>query len=111
MIGADSKGHATLSCSTCTLDIGSLDIKFHGGASWLYNLFSSYIADALKSSIQGQVSFCVCVVTTESWMCEESWLVINCYDLTSYIHLLFLFSDQPIREGRPAISANWAGDA
>lgn len=55
LIGADSKGHATLSCSTCSLNIGSLSIKFHGGASWLYNLFSDYISDQLKASIQGQV--------------------------------------------------------
>ena len=60
VIGADTKGHATLSCTDCSLDIGSLNIKFHGGASWLYNLFSSYIADDLKGSIQSQVGLYVC---------------------------------------------------
>ena len=55
-MGADPKGHATLSCTTCSLSIGSLDIHFSGGASWLYNLFSSDIADTLKDSLQGQVN-------------------------------------------------------
>ena len=32
VVGADSKGHATLKSSGCSLDIGHLDIKFHGGA-------------------------------------------------------------------------------
>ena len=54
-MGADPKGHATLSCNTCSLVIGNLDIKFSGGASWLYNLFADDIADSLKSSLQGQV--------------------------------------------------------
>ena len=56
VMGADPKGHATLSCTTCSLSIGSLDIHFSGGASWLYNLFSSDIADSLKDSLQGQVN-------------------------------------------------------
>jgi len=54
-VGVDPKGHPTLSSSGCSFDIGHLDIHFHGGASWLYNLFSSTISDQLKSSLQGQL--------------------------------------------------------
>ena len=31
-LGADSKGHFTLSASQCSINIGHLDVKFHGGA-------------------------------------------------------------------------------
>ena len=52
---ADSTGHAVLNADYCHLYIDKLDIDFHGGASWLYNLFSSYIVDDLKGSIESQV--------------------------------------------------------
>jgi len=32
LVGADSQGHATLSTTGCSLNIGNLDIHFHGGA-------------------------------------------------------------------------------
>ena len=54
-IGRDAKGHATLSSSACQFNIGNLNIHFHGGASWLYNLFDSEISGAIKSSLNGQI--------------------------------------------------------
>ena len=54
-IGKDSDGHPTLKTTGCSLSVGSLSVKFHGGASWLYNLFSDSIADSVKKSMQGQV--------------------------------------------------------
>ena len=32
VVGADSGGHPTVKASSCSLDIGHLDITFHGGA-------------------------------------------------------------------------------
>ena len=54
-IGKDADGHATLSTSGCTVDPGSISIEFHGGASWLYNLFDDYLEDTLKSKMQDKV--------------------------------------------------------
>lgn len=54
-IGSDSQGHPTLKTTGCSLSIGSLHVTFHGGASWLYNLFDDTIASSLKSSLQSQV--------------------------------------------------------
>eukprot|EP00118_Oscarella_pearsei_P000198 m.4415 g.4415 ORF g.4415 m.4415 type:complete len:501 (+) comp10700_c0_seq1:23-1525(+) len=54
-VGAASAGYPTISTKSCSFDIGHMDITFHGGASWLYNLFSDSISDALKGSIQGTV--------------------------------------------------------
>ena len=54
-VAADSTGHACLSTTYCHVYIDKLEIDFHGGASWLYDLFSSYISDDLKGSIETQV--------------------------------------------------------
>ncbi|XP_019854891.1 PREDICTED: bactericidal permeability-increasing protein-like isoform X1 [Amphimedon queenslandica] len=55
VLGSDSSGHPTLKTTGCSFSIGGLHVTFHGGASWLYNLFSDNIADSLKSSLQGQL--------------------------------------------------------
>ncbi|XP_060081853.1 uncharacterized protein LOC132561140 [Ylistrum balloti] len=60
-IGTDSKGRPHIHASGCGVSIGSVSLTFHGGASWLYNLFSSEVADAIKSSLQGKV----CGVVTD----------------------------------------------
>ncbi|CAI8045639.1 Lipopolysaccharide-binding protein [Geodia barretti] len=54
-VATDSSGHAVVSTNYCDLHIGKLDIQFDGGASWLYNLFSSDISDELKGSIEEQI--------------------------------------------------------
>ena len=54
-IGKDNNDHPTLKTTGCSLSVGSLSVKFHGGASWLYNLFSGSIANSVKKSMQGQV--------------------------------------------------------
>ncbi|XP_065180329.1 bactericidal permeability-increasing protein-like [Sycon ciliatum] len=54
VLGKDSSGHATVSAGSCHADIGHMDVKFHGGASWLYNLFSGSIASSLKGSLASQ---------------------------------------------------------
>ena len=63
-VAADSKGHGTLSSTYCHLYIENLDIDFHGGASWLYNLFSSLIAGELKDSIERQVNLAIGIPTS-----------------------------------------------
>jgi lipopolysaccharide-binding protein len=54
-VAADSTGHANLSVTFCHLSINDLHIDFHGGDSWLYNLFSKFISDDLKGSLDSQV--------------------------------------------------------
>ncbi|XP_057314559.1 bactericidal permeability-increasing protein-like [Hydractinia symbiolongicarpus] len=39
----------------CLLQIGNLKLRFHGGASWLYNLFANTIASDLKGVIAKEV--------------------------------------------------------
>ena len=87
VIGADSKGHATLSAQSCSINIGSLDVTFHGGASWLYNLFSRYIADDLKGSLNTQIcQAAVSAINTQGNAALESLPVIVAIDKTSEIN-------------------------
>eukprot|EP00035_Acanthoeca_spectabilis_P010365 m.183803 g.183803 ORF g.183803 m.183803 type:complete len:485 (-) comp15001_c0_seq2:31-1485(-) len=44
-----------LTMSACSFDISSVDVHFHGGASWLYNIFKSLIEDAVKDALQTQL--------------------------------------------------------
>ncbi|XP_072022258.1 bactericidal permeability-increasing protein-like [Amphiura filiformis] len=55
-IGMDSSGRPTVSSQSgdCVFSIGSLHVKFHGGASWLYDLFEHDISKALKKSLVNQ---------------------------------------------------------
>ncbi|XP_057218706.1 bactericidal permeability-increasing protein-like isoform X2 [Triplophysa rosa] len=59
---SDETGRPSVSMTSCTADVGSVKVKFHGGASWLYNLFSSYINKALGSALQKQI----CPLVAES---------------------------------------------
>uniref|UniRef100_A0A4W5KMG1 Bactericidal permeability-increasing protein n=1 Tax=Hucho hucho TaxID=62062 RepID=A0A4W5KMG1_9TELE len=54
-IKSDETGRPTVSSVNCGANVGSASIKFHGGASWLYNLFSAYIDKALRSALQKQI--------------------------------------------------------
>ncbi|XP_072014029.1 bactericidal permeability-increasing protein-like [Amphiura filiformis] len=55
-IGVDSFGRPTISSrdSDCSFGLGSLHVKFHGGASWIYNLFDDGIESSLKKSIRNE---------------------------------------------------------
>ncbi|XP_051767500.1 bactericidal permeability-increasing protein isoform X2 [Ctenopharyngodon idella] len=52
---SDDTGRPTVSMASCAATVGSVNVKFHGGASWLYNLFSSFINKALHSALQKQI--------------------------------------------------------
>ncbi|KPP64074.1 LBP (LPS binding protein)/BPI (bactericidal/permeability-increasing protein)-1 precursor-like [Scleropages formosus] len=54
-VNSDETGRPTVSSSNCAASVGHVSIEFHGGASWLYNLFSSFIENALRSAIQNQI--------------------------------------------------------
>ena len=42
VVGADAKGHATLSTKTCSFNVGHLSVKFHGGARFVYSHLCTY---------------------------------------------------------------------
>uniref|UniRef100_A0A3Q3WLL0 Bactericidal permeability-increasing protein n=1 Tax=Mola mola TaxID=94237 RepID=A0A3Q3WLL0_MOLML len=59
-IKSDDTGRPEVSNTDCTATVGSTTVKFHGGASWLYNLFSKFIDEALRNALQKQI--CTLVV-------------------------------------------------
>lgn len=54
-IKSDETGRPMVSSVNCAATVGSASIKFHGGASWLYNLFKNFIDKALRNTLQKQM--------------------------------------------------------
>jgi len=55
IFGHDASGHVTISSTGCMCSIDSLKVRFHGGASWLYNLFSKQVARPIQKALQVQL--------------------------------------------------------
>ncbi|XP_072238984.1 bactericidal permeability-increasing protein-like [Leuresthes tenuis] len=55
VIKSDETGRPAVSSVNCGATIGSASIKFHGGASWLYNLFKRFVDKALRNALQKQI--------------------------------------------------------
>uniref|UniRef100_A0A3Q2ZWY0 Bactericidal permeability-increasing protein n=1 Tax=Kryptolebias marmoratus TaxID=37003 RepID=A0A3Q2ZWY0_KRYMA len=54
-VKSDETGRPAVSIVSCAASVGSVKVKFHGGASWLYNLFSKYVDKALRNALQKQI--------------------------------------------------------
>ncbi|KAK3085539.1 hypothetical protein FSP39_004971 [Pinctada imbricata] len=54
-IGMDNTGRPNIRSDSCNDQIGGVSVKFHGGASWIYNLFKGKIADMIKDKMDGQI--------------------------------------------------------
>ncbi|XP_013881055.1 bactericidal permeability-increasing protein [Austrofundulus limnaeus] len=54
-VRSDETGRPTVSVTSCAASVGSAKIKFHGGASWLYDLFTRFIDKALRDALQKQI--------------------------------------------------------
>ncbi|XP_053171993.1 bactericidal permeability-increasing protein-like [Scomber japonicus] len=52
---SDESGRPVVSSVNCAASVSSAKVKFHGGASWLYNLFRSFASKAIRSQIQKQM--------------------------------------------------------
>ncbi|XP_069023149.1 bactericidal permeability-increasing protein-like [Embiotoca jacksoni] len=54
-IKSDETGRPAVSSVNCAASVGSVSIRFHGGASWLYNLFKKFIDKALRKAMEKQI--------------------------------------------------------
>ncbi|XP_068578225.1 bactericidal permeability-increasing protein-like [Cebidichthys violaceus] len=54
-ITSDTTGRSAVSTVNCAATVGSASIKFHGGASWLYNLFRKSINKAIQNALQKKI--------------------------------------------------------
>ena len=54
-LGVDSTGRPKIGSKGCSCDIGSVHVKFHGGAAWIYNLFKGLVEKAIKKQLNNQL--------------------------------------------------------
>lgn len=54
-VKSDETGRPVVNSVNCAANVASAKVKFHGGASWLYNLFSKFINKALRNALQKQI--------------------------------------------------------
>ncbi|XP_023280522.1 bactericidal permeability-increasing protein-like [Seriola lalandi dorsalis] len=54
-VKSDERGRPAVSAVNCAATVSSVRVKFHGGASWLYNLFKKFINRALQKTVQKQM--------------------------------------------------------
>ncbi|KAK3597547.1 hypothetical protein CHS0354_018144 [Potamilus streckersoni] len=55
ILGVDVNGRPTIAASGCSCGISSVNIKFHGGWAWLYNLFSGKLEDTVKKTLKNKI--------------------------------------------------------
>jgi len=51
----ENSGQPTIDLSSCSDGVNYIDLDFNGGASWLYNLFSGYLANKLKREFEDTI--------------------------------------------------------
>ncbi|XP_047437734.1 bactericidal permeability-increasing protein-like [Mugil cephalus] len=54
-IMSDETGRPAVRSLNCGATVGGVNIKFHGGGSWLYNLFRKFIEKSLRNTLQKQI--------------------------------------------------------
>ncbi|TNN78594.1 Bactericidal permeability-increasing protein [Liparis tanakae] len=54
-IKSDETGRPVVSTVNCVAKVGSVSVKFHGGASWLYNLFKKFVEKALRNALDKKI--------------------------------------------------------
>ncbi|KAJ8259742.1 hypothetical protein GJAV_G00172900 [Gymnothorax javanicus] len=55
IVRRDGTGRPTVSSANCVARVGNANIKFHGGASWLYKLFRRKINKAFRKALEKKI--------------------------------------------------------
>ncbi|XP_056293212.1 bactericidal permeability-increasing protein-like [Pseudoliparis swirei] len=64
-VKSDEMGRPVVSTADCVAKVGSVSVKFRGGASWLYNLFKKFIEKALRNALDKQICTLVADAVTD----------------------------------------------
>ena len=51
-LGGDKTGRLNISAKHCAGSVTHVNVHFHGGASWLYNLFDGKVEDKIQNALQ-----------------------------------------------------------
>ncbi|XP_036606952.1 bactericidal permeability-increasing protein-like isoform X3 [Trichosurus vulpecula] len=54
-VGWDGAGRPVVSLAGCSCHVGHLDVTFHGGASWLYNIFTGALEDPIRRELDSKL--------------------------------------------------------
>ncbi|KAM9813801.1 bactericidal permeability-increasing protein-like [Neosynchiropus ocellatus] len=54
-ITKDAEGRPAVNAVNCVASVGSVGIKFYGGASWLYNLFRKFLERPIRSALEARI--------------------------------------------------------
>nr|AED99457.1 bactericidal/permeability-increasing protein 2 [Branchiostoma belcheri tsingtauense] len=54
-LGKDAQARPTISVGSCSAHVGDVSVRFHGGASWLYNLFKGAIENTVKNQLNSEI--------------------------------------------------------
>ncbi|XP_065817018.1 bactericidal permeability-increasing protein [Labrus bergylta] len=69
-LGKDPDGRLSVTSISCDARVGEVDIRFHGGASWIIQPFVDHFKGRIKSDIEGKI----CPTVEESILNVESHL-------------------------------------
>ncbi|KAI2661071.1 Bactericidal permeability-increasing protein [Labeo rohita] len=91
-VKSDGTGHPTVSMTNCAATVGSVKVKLHGGASWLYSLFSSFMNTALHKALQKQI----CRSVTDSFADMNSFLKSLNAKVDQYAEIEYTMVESPV---------------
>uniref|UniRef100_A0A7N6AU69 Bactericidal permeability-increasing protein n=1 Tax=Anabas testudineus TaxID=64144 RepID=A0A7N6AU69_ANATE len=69
-LGKDAGGHLSVSSISCDAQVGDVDVRFHGGDSWIFQPFVKYF----KRQIIGKIQKSICPSVEEMIVTLESHL-------------------------------------
>ncbi|KAM7412254.1 hypothetical protein PAMA_021954 [Pampus argenteus] len=55
MLGKDPDGHISVTSVSCNAHIGGVDVRFHGGASWIFQPFVHHMQGDIKDKIERKI--------------------------------------------------------
>lgn len=55
ILGSDSTGRPHIRAHACRCSVTHVEVKFHGGTSWLYNLFAGNVDKAIQRSVDSKL--------------------------------------------------------
>lgn len=83
VLGVDGNGKPSIRPGQCSCSIHKVDVKFHGGRAFIYNLFRGKVGSVVKGQLQNQL--CVIIKSLVEKKAEASLSKLNVkYDVNGY---------------------------
>ncbi|KAF0036479.1 hypothetical protein F2P81_011791 [Scophthalmus maximus] len=56
-LGKDADGHLSVSSANCVAQVGDVEVRFHGGASWIFKRFVKHFKKRISKEIENRGEF------------------------------------------------------